>query len=71
VFQSAGILSDASSVLGFETLDLQTDMSTHVTEMDPKRRSSGKNKSPTFLRHDTNKIENDASNNSSLPIYIE
>jgi hypothetical protein len=32
-----------------------------------KPRSSGKNKSPTYFWYDTNRIENDASNNSSLP----
>jgi hypothetical protein len=69
VFQPAAIFTDASLVLGFETLDLKTDMSIYVTRMDPKRRSSGKNKSPTFLRHDTNSIENDAFNNSSFRAF--
>jgi hypothetical protein len=38
----------------------------HRLHPQPPPGSSGKNLSPVFLRYDTGRIENDASNNSSI-----
>jgi hypothetical protein len=43
-----------SLVLGFEAVDLQTEMLPCVTEVDPKRRSAGKN--DRLLSFDTTRI---------------